>query len=36
MLDHLNDYLRTTLQATRVPMHQALHPLGDEFSRLGD
>ena len=36
MLDHLNDYLRTTLQATRVPMHQARHPLGDEFSRLGD
>ena len=36
MLDHLNDYLRTTLQATRLPMHQALHPLGDEFSRLGD
>lgn len=36
MLDHLNDYLRTTLQATRVPMHQALHPLGEEFSRLGD
>jgi signal transduction histidine kinase len=36
MLDHLNDYLRTTLQATRVPMHQALHPLSDEFSRLGD
>ena len=36
MLDHLNDYLRTTLQATRLPMHQALHPLGDEFSRLSD
>ena len=36
MLDHLDDYLRTTLQATRLPMHQALHPLGDEFSRLGD
>jgi len=36
MLDHLNDYLRTTLQATRLPMHQALHPLDDEFSRLGD
>lgn len=36
MLDHLNDYLRTTLQATRVPVHQALHPLSDEFSRLGD
>lgn len=36
MLDHLNDYLRTTLQATRLPMYQALHPLGDEFSRLGD
>jgi signal transduction histidine kinase len=36
MLDHLNDYLRTTLQATRLPMHQALYPLGDEFSRLGD
>ena len=36
MLDHLNDYLRTTLQATRVPMHHALHALGDEFSRLGD
>ena len=36
MLDHLNDYLRTTLQATRLPMHQGLHPLGDEFSRLGD
>ncbi|PUE42678.1 sensor histidine kinase [Limnohabitans sp. Bal53] len=36
MLDHLNDYLRTTLQATRLPVHQALHPLGDEFSRLGD
>ncbi|MBP8148897.1 MAG: histidine kinase [Limnohabitans sp.] len=36
MLDHLNDYLRTTLQATRLPVHQALHTLGDEFSRLGD
>jgi signal transduction histidine kinase len=36
MLDHLNDYLRTTLQATRQHMHQALHPLDDEFSRLGD
>lgn len=36
MLDHLNDYLRTTLQATRMPVHQALHPLGDECSRLGD
>lgn len=36
MLDHLNDYLRTTLQATRLPVHQALHPLGDEFSRLSD
>jgi signal transduction histidine kinase len=36
MLDHLNDYLRTTLQATRLPMHQALHPLGDELARLGD
>ena len=36
MLDHLNDYLRTTLQATRLPMYQALHPLGNEFSRLGD
>lgn len=32
MLDHLNDYLRTTLQASRQP----LHPLTDEFSRLGD
>jgi signal transduction histidine kinase len=32
MLDHLNDYLRTTLQASRQP----LHPLADEFSRLGD
>jgi LytS/YehU family sensor histidine kinase len=36
MLDHLNDYLRTTLQATRLPMHQALHPLSDEFTRLAD
>lgn len=36
MLDHLNDYLRTTLQATRMPVHQALHPLDDECSRLGD
>ncbi|PUE14245.1 sensor histidine kinase [Limnohabitans sp. WS1] len=36
MLDHLNDYLRTTLHATRLPVHQALHALGDEFSRLGD
>jgi len=32
MLDHLNDYLRTTLQASR----QQLHPLVDEFSRLSD
>jgi LytS/YehU family sensor histidine kinase len=32
MLDHLDDYLRTTLLASR----QALHPLADEFSRLGD
>lgn len=32
MLDHLDDYLRTTLQASRQP----LHPLADEFSRLGD
>jgi sensor histidine kinase YesM len=32
MLDHLNDYLRTTLHASRQP----LHPLADEFSRLGD
>lgn len=32
MLDHLNDYLRTTLQASRQP----LHPLTDEFSRLSD
>jgi len=32
MLDHLNDYLRTTLQGSR----QAMHPLADEFSRLGD
>jgi signal transduction histidine kinase len=32
MLDHLNDYLRTTLHASRQP----LHPLSDEFSRLGD
>jgi signal transduction histidine kinase len=32
MLDHLDDYLRTTLQASRQP----LHPLTDEFSRLGD
>ena len=32
MLDHLNDYLRTTLHASR----QSLHPLSDEFSRLGD
>jgi signal transduction histidine kinase len=36
MLDHLDDYLRTTLQATRMPMYQALHPLGEEFTRLGD
>lgn len=32
MLDHLNDYLRTTLQASRQP----LHPLSEEFSRLHD
>lgn len=32
MLDHLNDYLRTTLQASRQP----LHPLAHEFSRLHD
>ncbi|MBP8149381.1 MAG: histidine kinase [Limnohabitans sp.] len=32
MLDHLNDYLRTTLQASRQP----LHPLGEEISRLHD
>ena len=32
MLDHLNDYLRTTLQASR----QTLHPLCEEFSRLED
>jgi signal transduction histidine kinase len=32
MLDHLDDYLRTTLQASRQP----LHPLADEFSRLDD
>jgi signal transduction histidine kinase len=32
MLDHLNDYLRTTLHASRQP----LHPLADEFSRLDD
>jgi signal transduction histidine kinase len=32
MLDHLDDYLRTTLQASRQP----LHPLSEEFSRLGD
>ena len=32
MLDHLNDYLRTTLQASRQP----LHPLAEEFSRLHD
>ena len=32
MLDHLNDYLRTTLQASRQP----LHPLTEEFSRLHD
>ncbi len=32
MLDHLNDYLRTTLRASRQP----LHPLSEEFSRLQD
>jgi signal transduction histidine kinase len=32
MLDHLDDYLRTTLQASRQP----LHPLAEEFSRLHD
>jgi LytS/YehU family sensor histidine kinase len=32
MLDHLDDYLRTTLLASRQP----LHPLSDEFSRLDD
>ena len=36
MLDHLNDYLRTTLQASRLPLHQPLHALSDEFSRLDD
>jgi len=32
MLDHLNDYLRTMLRASRQP----LHPLGEELSRLHD
>jgi len=32
MLDHMNDYLRTTLHASRQP----LQPLGEEFSRLHD
>lgn len=32
MLDHLIDYLRATLGASRV----TLHPLADEFARLGD
>jgi signal transduction histidine kinase len=32
MLDHLDGYLRTTLQASRQP----LHPLADEFARLSD
>jgi LytS/YehU family sensor histidine kinase len=32
MLDHLNGYLRSTLSASRQP----LHPLADEFARIGD
>ena len=32
MLDHLIDYLRATLNASRA----ASHSLGDEFDRLGD
>lgn len=32
MLDHLDDYLRASLQATRQPWHT----LGQEFERLGD
>jgi signal transduction histidine kinase len=32
MLDALNDYLRATLSGSRA----AMHPLGDEFSRLKD
>ncbi|NMM86469.1 sensor histidine kinase [Rhodococcus sp. SRB_17] len=32
MLDHLIDYLRATLSASRVP----LHPLAEEFERLRD
>ena len=32
MLDHLIDYLRATLSASRVTRHS----LGDEFARLGD
>ena len=32
MLDHLIDYLRATLAASRAP----LHPLADEFERLRD
>lgn len=34
MLDHLNSYLRTTLQASRQPFDQPLHTLSEEFSRL--
>lgn len=36
MLDHLIDYLRSTLQTSRLPLHQPLHPLADEFFRLND
>jgi sensor histidine kinase YesM len=32
MLDHLNAYLRSTLQASRASMH----PLADEFARIRD
>lgn len=36
MLDHLIDYLRSTLQTSRLPLHQPLHPLENEFFCLND
>jgi hypothetical protein len=36
MLDHLVDYLRATLSASRTDTASQTHTLQDEFSRLGD
>ena len=36
MLDHLIDYLRSTLQTSRLPLHQPQHSLAEEFFRLND